>query len=287
MPATLKTITAMLIFGSIGLFVRHIDLASSQIALVRGFIGAIILLFAMLFLKKSLNLLAWRKNALILFISGGAIGLNWIFLFEAYHYTTIAVATLTYYLAPTIVVLASPIFLKERFTLLKLFCVILSLIGMMLIADIFIGLNSDFGNMKGVIYGIIAAAFYACVIISNKFLKDISSMDSTIAQLLLASIILLPYVFYENNSWSVDISSLLLLLTVGAIHTGFAYLLYFSSLQKLSAQTVALFSYIDPVTAVILSTVLLAEPMSFMQWIGAILILGSLFISQIFASKNA
>lgn len=286
MPATLKNISAMLIFGSIGLFVRYIDLASSQIALVRGFIGAAVLLFAMSVLKKSLDFSAWRKNALILLISGGAIGFNWIFLFQAYHYTTIAVATLTYYLAPTIVVLVSPFFLHESFTRRKLICVILALIGMMLIADIFAGLSSGVGSMQGVIYGICAAAFYASVIISNKFLHDISAMDSTIAQLIIATLILLPYVVCQDNSWSADIASLLLLLTVGAIHTGFAYLLYFSSLQKLSAPTVALFSYIDPVTAILLSTFLLAEPMSPVQWLGAILILGSLFISQFPAGKS-
>ncbi len=285
MLAIFKNISAMLIFGSIGLFVRHIDLASSQIALVRALIGTAVLLSAMFFMKKSFDFSACRKNALILLISGSTIGFNWIFLFQAYHYTTIAVATLTYYLAPTIVMLVSPFFLSERFTLRKLICVILSLIGLMLLADIFTGLNSGVGSMQGVIYGICAAVFYTCVIISNKFLHDIPAMDSTIAQLIIAALILLPYVTFQNNNWYIDIVSMLPLLTVGIIHTGFAYLLYFSSLQNLSAQTAALFSYIDPVTAVLLSMLILTKPISPIQGLGAALIFGSLLVSQFFTDK--
>ena len=139
--------------------------------------------------------------------------------------------------------------------------------------------------MQGVIYGICAAVFYACVIISNKFLHDIPAMDSTIAQLIIAALILLPYVTFQNNNWYIDIASMLPLLTVGIIHTGFAYLLYFSSLQNLSAQTAALFSYIDPVTAVLLSMLILTEPISPIQGLGAALIFGSLLVSQFFTDK--
>ena len=280
MNATLKNITAMLIFGSIGLFVRNIELASSQIALVRGFVGAFILFIAMVCLHKKINRNALIKNLHYLLIAGVAIGFNWIFLFQAYNYTTIATATLTYYLAPTFVVLLSPFILKESLSLFKIICVILSLLGMALVAGIF----ND--NQSGVLYGISAALFYAIVVLANKFFKDISAIDSSIAQLLLASIILLPYVIYQGNSWSMSGFSLLSLAILGIIHTGIAYLLYFSSLQELPAQKVAIFSYLDPVTAIILSTVLLAEPMSISQWIGAVLILGSLLVSELFKKNN-
>ena len=239
MNATLKNITAMLIFGSIGLFVRNIELASSQIALVRGFVGAFILFIAMVCLHKKINRNVLIKNLRYLLISGVAIGFNWIFLFQAYNYTTIATATLTYYLAPTFVVLLSPFILKESLSLFKIICVILSLLGMALVAGIFNDNQSGVNDFIGVLYGISAALFYAIVVLANKFFKDISAIDSSIAQLLLASIILLPYVIYQGNSWSMSGFSLLSLAILGIIHTGIAYLLYFSSLQELPAQKVA------------------------------------------------
>ena len=189
MNATLKNITAMLIFGSIGLFVAHIELASSQIALVRGFVGAFILFIAMVCLHKKINRNVLIKNLRYLLISGVAIGFNWIFLFQAYNYTTIATATLTYYLAPTFVVLLSPFILKESLSLFKIICVILSLLGMALVAGIFNDNQSGVNDFIGVLYGISAALFYAIVVLANKFFKDISAIDSSIAQLLLASII--------------------------------------------------------------------------------------------------
>lgn len=250
MNATLKNITAMLIFGSIGLFVRNIELASSQIALVRGFVGAFILFIAMVCLHKKIN-----RNVLIKNLR-------------------------------SFVVLLSPFILKESLSLFKIICVILSLLGMALVAGIFNDNQSGVNDFIGVLYGISAALFYAIVVLANKFFKDISAIDSSIAQLLLASIILLPYVIYQGNSWSMSGFSLLSLAILGIIHTGIAYLLYFSSLQELPAQKVAIFSYLDPVTAIILSTVLLAEPMSISQWIGAILILGSLLVSELFKKNN-
>lgn len=286
MNATLKNITAMLVFGSIGLFVRNIEIASSQIALVRGFIGAFVLFIAMICLHKTFNHQALIKNLRYLLIAGIAIGLNWIFLFQAYNYTTIATATLTYYLAPTFVVLLSPFVLKESLSTFKIICVVLSLLGMALVAGIFNDNQSGTNDFIGAIYGTCAALFYAIVILANKFFRNIAALDSSIAQLLLASIILLPYVIYQDNSWSMSGFSLLSLLILGVIHTGIAYLLYFSSLQTLPAQKVAIFSYLDPVTAIILSTVLLAEPMSISQWIGAILILGSLFASELIKKNN-
>ena len=283
---TTKNIITMSIFGSIGLFVRNIELSSAQIALVRGFLGTVVLFLAMICLRRKLDYRALKNNAYCLLFAGIVIGLNWIFLFQAYNNTTIAIATLTYYLAPTFVVLLSPLVLKESLSKFKIVCVIISLVGMSLVADIFSGKQIGDNNFIGIIYGIMAALLYSGVILSNKFLKNISAMDSSIAQLSLATCILFPYVIYQGESWSMSSISLGALLILGIVHTGIAYLLYFSSMQELSAQKIAIFSYLDPIVAIILSTVFLAEPMSLAQKIGAVLILGSLFASEIFSRKS-
>lgn len=98
---------------------------------------------------------------------------------------------------------------------------------MALVAGIFNDNQSGTNDFIGAIYGTCAALFYAIVILANKFFRNIAALDSSIAQLLLASIILLPYVIYQDNSWSMSGFSLLSLLILGVIHTGIAYLLYF------------------------------------------------------------
>lgn len=282
MKPKLRLIASMLIFGSIGLFVRTIDLPSSIVALIRGVIGTLILVAAGFFMKKKPSLRAVKKNLVLLVLSGTAIGLNWIFLFEAYRYTTIAVATLCYYLAPVFVVIISPFILKEKLTPVRLGCILASLAGMVLVADVFGG-GSGANQALGVGFGLLAALFYASIVIMNKFLKNISAVELTAAQLFVASVVLLPYVLLTETAGGLKVGPerLICLLIVGVVHTGIGYLMYFSSVKELKGQTVAIFSYIDPVTAILLSSVLMNERMNVWQTAGALLILGSTLAGEI------
>lgn len=280
--AKMKVITAMLIFGTIGLFVKNIPLASSEIALYRGFFGSTFLLFVLVLNKKQLSWKNIKENAAILFYSGTAIGLNWIFLFEAYRYTTISNATLSYYMAPLFVVLASPFILKERLTGLKIGCVLLAVVGMYFIVDKGIANGVGYSHSLGILYGIGAALLYASVILATKFLKNITSLETTIVQLMTASLVLSPYVFLKEgvNISSISSTSFVYLLLLGIVHTGLAYALYFSAMQVLKGQTVAILSYIDPISAVILATIFLNERMTMVQLIGGFFILSAAFLSE-------
>lgn len=285
MGAKLRNIIAMLIFGTIGLFVKNIDLNSSEIALTRGFIGGITLLFAMALLRKKVSIEAIKRNIYLLIFSGFAVGLNWIFLFQGYKYTSISNATLSYYFAPIFVTILAPFILKEKLTLSKFLCVLMALVGMFCIVGVD-GINGG-SDLIGIAYGLLAAGFYASVILMNKFLKGIDSLEITIIQLLSATITLLPYVLYMDSGKSLNISlnSIPYMLILGIVHTGIAYLLYFSSLQELKGQTIAVLSYIDPVFAIIISAIILKEHLGILQIIGGVLILGSSFLSEILNRK--
>ena len=229
---------------------------------------------------------AIKRNLTILGVSGACIGFNWILLFEAYRYTTVATATLAYYMAPIFVIMASPFVLKERLTAIKGLCVAMALTGMVLVSGV--GQSGMDGvDFTGILCGVGAASLYATVILLNKFIKNISAYDMTIMQLGLAALVLLPYTMVTENFavLSPNTNSLLLLAVVGVIHTGFTYAMYFSSIQNLKAQTVAIFSYIDPIVAIILSAVLLNESMDIYSMVGAVLVLGSTFISELAERK--
>lgn len=279
-------ITAMLIWGSIGIFVKYIDFTSTEIAIARAIVGSIFLIVFSIVSKENLSKEKIKSNLLVLICCGICLCFNWIFLFQAYHYTTISTATICYYLAPIIVMFISPFILKEKLTFIKVSCIIAAMIGMLCIVGIdknSIGTN----NIIGILYGLSAACFYAGVVILNKFLKDISGRDSSIVQLSVAAIFLLPYVIFTEKINLVGISSrsIILLLIVGIVHTGIAYLLYFTVIQKLESQTVAIYSYIDPISAIIMSSIILNENMTLLQVAGGILILGSTFISEVYNNK--
>ncbi len=283
----LKLVSSMIIFGTIGIFVEYIPLGSGFIAFVRGLIGTICLLAFAMITKTRISLKDIKANLVLLLISGGAIGFNWIFLFEAYRHTTVAKATLCYYMAPVFVMLISPLALKEKLTVKKLGCIATAIVGMVFVSGVVGEESGTHNELLGIFFGLAAAALYATVIILNKKLGEISAHNKTAVQLAAATAALLPYTLFaeEISASAFTPLCIALLLCVGVVHTGIAYLLYFGSMKGLSAQTVAIFSYIDPVVAIILSAVILSQPMDVYAIIGAILILASAFVSELSKKK--
>lgn len=276
-------VTSMLIFGSIGLFVRYISLPSSVIAFVRALIGLAFLLCVIVIKKTQLSWAAIQKNLLILIFSGAAIGFNWILLFESYRYTSVAVSTLCYYMAPVIITFLAPFILKEKVSVTRILCTLIALIGVALISGILNGTPMASGEIKGILFGLGAATLYASAILLNKHLRCIEAMDRTICQMAVAAIVLIPYNFVTCELGAIALKpiTLFLLLIIGIIHTGLAYYLYFGSMEDLSGQTIAITSYVDPVVAVIISALLLREPFDIFTVLGAIAILGAAVISEL------
>lgn len=291
--ATIKVLIAMLLWGSLGVFVKNISLDSVEIAFFRGIIGSVflgIVLFVRMQNNKKLeennkledeNKKPGKKGIIILIISGMAIGLNWVFLFNSYNYITVANATIVYYLAPVIVIFVSPIFLKEKLTLKKVLSVICSMIGLVLIVRT--GQSSSNINLtQGIINAFLAACLYASVIILNKFIKNVDDYTKTFIQLFMASMVLLPWVIYRNNILFDSPKSIILIAILGIAHTGIAYCLYFSAMKELKAQSIAILGYLDPVSSVVFSIFLLKEPFSIYQLIGGVIIL----LSAVIAERN-
>ena len=281
--ARMSLILATIIFGTIGIFRKYIPLSSGIVAWVRGVLGVA---FILIFIKMKKIKMDWnsiRAHLKILLISGGLIGMNWVLLFESYRYTSVAAATLCYYMAPIFVMIVSPFVLKEKMTVKKAVCVIVALLGMVFISGVLDGGISDLSELKGILLGLGAAAFYATVIMMNQKLKKVPTYDKTIMQLGTAAVILIPYILLVEDLATVTLTPLIIimLIIVGVVHTGIAYALYFGSMNELRAQTVALFGYIDPIVAIILSALFLKEPMTVYSAIGAVLALGATMISEL------
>ena len=277
-------LAAMGIFGTVGIFVRYIPLASATIAFFRGVVGLLFLLAVMALSGKKPDWKQIRENGILLLISGAAMGANWILLFEAYRYTTVAIATICYYLAPMLLVLASPL-LGEKLTVKKLALSGLAMVGMVFVSGV---LRGSVSGGRGILCGVSAAVLYASVMFLNKKLGAVSSYDRTVVQLGAAAAVILPYGLLSG---AFDMSgmtggSYLALAVVCIIHTGIAYWLYFGSMKQLPAQTVAIFSYLDPVIAILLSALWLSEPVGWQEIVGAVLILGSALVSELPMQKS-
>ena len=271
------------VFGTIGIFVRWIGLPSSVIALVRGAVGAAFLLLLARFRHAPIDRAALLRRWQLLLLSAAMMSFNWITLFEAYRYTTVATATLCYYMAPIFVTLISPVLLRERLTARKLLCVFLALAGMVFVSGVPQSGLPGPSEAKGILLALCSAALYAGVILINKYLAGVPAYDRTLLQLACAAAVMIPYILLTEDLSAMSVTPLgaVLLLIVAVFHTGWCYALYFGSMTVLSAQTVALFSYIDPIVAILLSTLLLREPLGWSGILGAALVLGSTLVSEL------
>lgn len=271
------------VFGTIGIFVRWIGLPSSVIALVRGAVGAAFLLLLARFRHAPIDRAALRRRWQLLLLSAAMMSFNWITLFEAYRYTTVATATLCYYMAPIFVTLISPVLLKERLTARKLLCVFLALAGMVFVSGVPQSGLPGPSEAKGILLALCSAALYAGVILINKYLAGVPAYDRTLLQLACAAAVMIPYILLTEDLSAMSVTPLgaVPLLIVAVFHTGWCYALYFGSMTVLSAQTVALFSYIDPIVAILLSALLLREPLGWSGILGAALVLGSTLVSEL------
>jgi len=285
--ARLALVISMTVFGTVGLFVRNIPLSSGEIAMYRALLAIVLIGVYLVVKRQKLPLRSLGKELPLLLLSGAAVGVNWILLFEAYKYTTVSVATLSYYFAPVIVTVVCPMLFKEKMTAKQWVCFAMSTLGIVMITGIGdMGSGSD--HIKGILFGLGAAVFYASVILLNKFIKKVEGIPRTFLQFISAAAVLVPYVAFTGGTdiASVGTKGFICLLTVGIVHTGITYCLYFSSLKELSGQKAALLSYIDPLVAVIISVTVLGESMTVWQIVGGILILGFTLINELPSKKK-
>lgn len=280
-----KVISGMIILGSMGVFVRRINLPSAEIALVRAFLGSAFLMLAILLGRQRINWPVLKKQLPLLIVCGASLALNMVFLYEAYRYTSISNATMTYYCGPLIAMLFSPLVLKERLTTAKLLGIAAAMGGLFLINANNIGaLGSN--PLRGLVFGFLAALMYTAILLVNKFVKDIPGLLNTCMLLLVAWIVLLPYVLFTHSGpWRLPgvADGLISLILLGLIHGGLACYLYYSALQKLPAQSMALCGYFDPVSALFFSALLLSERMTALQWLGALLIFAGAIFGELYA----
>lgn len=286
MKSNIQFIISMVIFGTIGLVVRNIDLTSSERALLSSLIGCLFLTILFFIMKKKFSWHLVKLNASILIFSSIALAGNWVFLYQSYDHTSIANATLGYYFAPVFVMLLSPFVLKEPLSIRKIACVTVAVIGLVFIVGD--GLSaSKTDDLLGLFYGLIAAAFYAALLLLNKFIKAIEKLELTIFQLGITALLLMPYVFLSSGFgiFHVASSSIPFIFILGIFNTGIGFWLFFSGMENLKGQSIAMLSYVDPFVAILISALILQEHMTMLQMLGGALLLASTFVSEIKSRK--
>lgn len=277
-------IASMVIFGTNGLIVANISLGSAEIVLMRTFLGSLFLL-AIVLVKRSFSFADLKADLVPATIGGAALGLNWVLLFSAYRSAGVGLSTLTYYCGPIIVLALSPVLFKEKLTWNKLLAIAAVAVGMFCITG---DIEPGSDVQTGILFGGGAALLYASLIVANKRVKRLSGLNCAMYELIVAFFVVLIYLVASNVKLPVipAAEDIVWVLVIGLVNTGLAYYLYFSSLQKLPGQTVALVCYIDPLTALLVSGAFLGEKLLAVQIAGAVLILGGACLGELKFKKT-
>ena len=285
--ARLAMIVSASVFGTLGLFVRRIEVTSAELALYRAVLAAVFILLFFLIRRERPRLREIRGALWLLLLSGAAMGFDWMLLFEAYKYTTISLATLSYYVAPVIVTALCPLLFHERMTRAQVICFLMSTLGVALIIGSG-GVQGGGSDLRGIVCAVGAAVFYAAVILLNKYIRGVTGLERTFVQLLAAVVVLAPYVGLTSGFHPEVLSATgwVNLLIVGFVHTGLTYCLYFAAIRTLPGQESSLLSYLDPIVSVLISVLLLGEPLTPIQIAGIVLFLGFAVANE-FTHKNA
>ncbi len=276
----LMFVAAMLIFGSNGVFASMLEMSGAQLVLLRTLIGGAVLLIIILISRSRTPKEVLLREKWRLLFAGVCLGANWALLFEAYNLMNVSLATLTYYTAPVLVLVLAPLVLKERQNGLAYLGMAVVIVGMLLVV------GTDFGeggvSATGLIVGLGSAVFYAMLMLVNKQITGVSGLNLTFIEIVIAAVILLPYVFATSGGVPLptDARGIFELLFLCTVNTGFACWLYFSSMNRLPAKAVALMGYFDPVSALIFSAVFLDERLSGVQLAGAVLVLAGALVGQ-------
>lgn len=271
-------IVSLLIFGSNGVFASHIDMTSAEIVCMRTLIGSLALILVLLISRTKLDWAVMKREAFKLIAAGICLGVNWALLFEAYKLMSVSIATLTYYLAPIIVLILSPLLLREKQSARAYIGMGAAVVGLVLA----VGLGDASVTATGLIVGLGSAVFYAGLIIFNKKIDGVTGLPLTTIEMVIAVCVMLPYVLLTGGhvGFPPDMEGTLYLIFLCLVNTGLACWLYFSSMNRLPARAVALFGYVDPVSALIFSAVFLGDRMGVLQIVGAVLVFAGAAFGQ-------
>lgn len=280
----IKYLFALLLFGSNGIVASNINLSSYEIVFLRTLIGSLLLISLFFISKQKTTFMKNKKDLIFIFLSGIAMGVSWVFLYEAYAQIGVSIASLVYYCGPVIVMVLSPLVFNEKLKAEKLLSFIIVLIGILLVNGKTAG---DSLNGWGIVCGIMSALMYSVMVIFNKKSVKVTGLENSMIQLTVSFLTVAVFVGIKtgynlqisNNDW-------IWIIILGLLNTGIGCYLYFSSIGYLSVQTVAVCGYLEPLSAVIFAVILLKEKMSLIQIIGALLIIGGAIFGERFKRKT-
>lgn len=284
--AYVNYILALVLFGSNGVAASGIHLTSYEIVLLRSALGSALLIALYVLSRREWTVLRHRRDLAYIALSGVAMALDWLLLFEAYRQIGVSLSVLINYCGPILVVALSVPLFHERLTWQKGLALGLALAGVFLISG-----QAALGgaNAWGLFCAGASALAYTALVIFNKLSGKVGGMENAVVQLFFAALATALFVGCRQGlSMEIAPGDWPSILWIGLLNTGAGCYFYFSSIGRLPVQTVAICGYLEPLSAMLFSAVFLHETLLPLQIAGAALIMGGALMSEgIFSEKGA
>jgi drug/metabolite transporter (DMT)-like permease len=281
--ANAQVVAASVIYGFSGIFFLYIkNMPAGPVVFYQLFFGFLALVAYLAATGKisGIQLRGKRKALLLLGIWHAGVMLSY---YTAVSYTNVPISVLLLYTAPVYVLLIAPVLLKEKPSKRNLAALIVSLIGVVVVVG---PENLAFGStgletryLFGVLMGLFSGFFYACIIMTSRYLRDeYSGLEQLFFSTFVTLLLLTPFI--KQASVAYVIENLPVLLFLGVMVTSIGSILYFTGLTHVKAQDASIISLLEPVSAIFFAYILFKDPISAKTLFGCVLILlSSLLVS--------
>ncbi len=254
------------------------------LAFIRFFFAGIVLLPFVKDFKIKLSRTEWVELVL-----GAIFGItiNISFFFWGLQKSDSINAPIIASAGPVFLYFLSIVFLKEKPQSRVFSGMLLSLLGVVLIIlapVLFDGKTFALGELQGNLFYVVATiGAILHPLFQKNIVPKIGAMKVTLVSFFVSAITFFPFMLNEQQTWSVsqlNIQGWTGILFGVFLASALAYYLYNYGLGKITSQEVGLFTYIDPIVAVIIAIPLVHEYPTVHFFIGSILVFLGIFIAE-------
>ena len=259
-------------WGFIAVLVAAVDLGAEALAFLRLALAAGALAFVALLGGRAATLHPGsRLSALV--VLGVVQGAHWLLFFEAVKLGSVALAVITFYLAPLFLAVLAPLTLPERLSNVALGALVPGGLGIALIA--LFGNDGGRFTTAALACGIGSAATYALLVILSKrlLLSDVEPITIAFWDCLVGALAVAPALLFAGRVLPRGAGEWAAVLLLGIVFTGLSTLIYAGLLRHVTAQAAGILTFLEPVSAVLLAWALVDEPLGGYTLVGGALVL--------------
>lgn len=256
-------------FGSVAAFARYAQMPAEHITFYRLFLGAFFMLIYMLTMRKGEKIVHKPKARTV--VNGLTLAGFMFFYIQAMNYTDMANVIMIIYLAPLVCAVYAHFFFNEKLRIENIVVIATALFGFCMMMEFTLDFSDREDEIYGILYSLLSLVAYSAFMLLNRKPSSDSPYQSTLVQLSVGALCILPFVLNTPQVPSLD--QTFWLIAIGLISGFFATMCAVQALRNLPSVTYGTLAYVEAIVVVGLGWVLFSESLNALQISGCIFII--------------